>query len=149
MKLKYSLFTRRQFLNGLFGGWIAAFLGSLIYPVIRFVFPPSKEPDEVILPSSEYEDIVQNTTKSFAWGSKPGILKRNDDGSFSAFIGICTHLDCTVTYIPEKKRFFCACHDGWYDENGKNIAGPPPRPLDILQVNVEKDRIIITREGSH
>ena len=146
MKLKYSLFTRRQFLNGLFGGWIAAFLGSLIYPVVRFIFPPSMEPDEVFLPLTGYADMAANTTRNFAWGSKPGILRKNEDGSFSAFIGVCTHLDCTITYLPEKKSFFCACHDGWYDENGKNIGGPPPRPLDILHVRIHEDKIIITRE---
>ncbi|HHF43049.1 MAG TPA: plastoquinol--plastocyanin reductase, partial [Candidatus Aminicenantes bacterium] len=60
---------------------------------------------------------------------------------------VCTHLDCNVTYLPEQRKFYCACHDGWYDENGINIAGPPPRPLRRLDVIVEGEKIIIRRKG--
>ncbi len=148
MKLKYSLFTRRQFLNGLLGGWLAALLGSFLYPIIKFVFPPYREPDQVILPLSDYKDIPSNSVKKFPWGSKPGLVKKNEDGSFLAFVAICTHLDCNVAYLPEQKRFFCACHDGWYDEQGINIGGPPPRPLRRLGIAVEGEDLIIKKEGS-
>ena len=147
MKLKHSLFSRRQFLNGLIGGWVGAMLAALVYPIVRFVFPPYKEPDEVILPYADYKDIPPNSSKIFPWGNKPGILKKNDDGSLMAFVGVCTHLDCNVEYQPEKRKFFCACHDGWYDEFGTNIAGPPPKPLRQLFVSVEGEELIIKKEG--
>jgi Rieske Fe-S protein len=147
MKLKHSLFTRRQFLNGLFGGWIGALLASFLYPVIRFVFPPTREPDQVVLPFLDFKDMAQNSVKNFSWGSKPGILKKNDDGSYTAFVAVCSHLDCNVTYLPDKKKFFCACHEGWYDDQGINIAGPPPRPLRRLVLAVEGENLIISREG--
>lgn len=147
MKLKHSLFTRRQFLNGLLGGWLAALLGSFLYPVIKFVFPPYKEPDQVILPFADYKDIAPNSVKTFPWGSKPGFLKKNDDGSYLAFVAICTHLDCNVTYLPAQKKFFCACHDGWYDEGGVNVGGPPPRPLRRLGIVIEGEDLIIKKEA--
>ncbi|MBN1223562.1 MAG: ubiquinol-cytochrome c reductase iron-sulfur subunit [Candidatus Aminicenantes bacterium] len=147
MKLKHSLFTRRQFLNGLIGGWIAALMASFVYPVIKFIFPPYKEPDEVILPFADFEGMAPGTVKTFAWGSKPGILKKNEDGSYWAFVGVCTHLDCNVSYMPEQKKFFCACHDGWYDEFGKNIGGPPPSPLRRLSLFIEKPDLIIKKEA--
>jgi len=147
MKLKHSLFSRRQFLNGIIGGWVGAMLASLVYPIVRFVFPAYKEPDEVILLYADYKDIPPNTTKLFPWGSKPGILKKNDDGSLMAFVGVCTHLDCNVMYMAEQRKFFCACHDGWYDEFGTNISGPPPKPLRQLLVSVEGEELIIKREG--
>jgi cytochrome b6-f complex iron-sulfur subunit len=147
MKIKHSLFTRRQFLNGLLGGWFGALAASLLYPVLKFVFPPAREPDRVILPFSDFKDMELNAVKSFAWGSKPGLLKKNDDGSYTAFVAVCTHLDCNVTYLPEQRKFFCACHDGWYDENGTNIGGPPPRPLRQLNISIEGEELVITREG--
>lgn len=147
MKLKHSLFTRRQFLNGLFGGWLGALLASFLYPVIRFVFPPTREPDQVVLPFSDFRDMAPNSVKSFSWGSKPGILKKNDDGSYLALVAVCSHLDCNVTYLPDKKKFFCACHEGWYDEEGRNVSGPPPRPLRKLVLSVEGENLIISREG--
>jgi Rieske Fe-S protein len=125
---------------------LAALFGSFLYPVIKFVFPPYREPDQVILPLADYKDIPQNSVKTFPWGSKPGLLKKNDDGSLWAFVAICTHLDCNVTYLSEKRRFFCACHDGWYDENGKNIGGPPPRPLRRLGIVIEGEDLIIKKE---
>jgi Rieske Fe-S protein len=147
MKLKHSLFTRRQFLNGLLGGWIAALLGSFAYPVLKFIFPPYREPDQVILPFSEFEDMAPNSVKTFSWGSKPGLLKKTDEGTYLAFVGVCTHLDCNVTYLPNQRKFFCACHDGWYDEKGDNIAGPPPSPLRRLVVRVEGQNMIVKRDG--
>ena len=147
MKLKYSLFTRRQFLNGLFGGWIAALMASFVYPVIAFIFPPYKEPDEVILPFADFQDMTNGEVRNFAWGSKPGILKKNDDGTLWAFVGVCTHLDCNVTYKADLKKFFCACHDGWYDEYGKNIAGPPATPLRRLSLVIEGEDLIIKKEA--
>jgi cytochrome b6-f complex iron-sulfur subunit len=147
MKLKHSLFTRRQFLNGLFGGWIAALLTSFLYPIIRFIFPPTREPDQVVLPFADFQDMEPNSVRNFSWGTKPGLLKKNEDGTLQAFVGICTHLDCNVTYLPDQKKFFCACHDGWYDENGRNIGGPPPKPLRRLIAVIEEENLIIKREG--
>ncbi len=147
MKLRHSLFTRRQFLNGLLGGWLGALVASLLAPVLKFVFPPAREPDEVILPFSDFKDMELNTVKNFPWGSKPGLLKKNDDGSYTAFVAVCTHLDCNVSYLADQRKFFCACHDGWYDENGINIGGPPPRPLRQLNLSIEGEDLIIKREG--
>ncbi len=147
MKLKHSLFTRRQFLNGLFGGWLAALLTSFLYPLIKFIFPPTREPDQVILPFSDFKDMGPNSVRRFSWGTKPGLLKKNEDGTLKAFVGICTHLDCNVTYLPDQRKFFCACHDGWYDANGRNIGGPPPKPMRQLFVVIEGEDLIVKREG--
>jgi len=146
MKLKYSLFTRRQFLNSLFGGWLGALGASLLYPIVKFVIPPYWEPEEVILPLSDYKDMDPNTVRNFPWGSKPGLIKKKEDGSFQAFVAVCTHLDCNVAYLQDRRKFFCACHDGWYDEDGVNIGGPPPKPLRQLIIKIEEENLIVKRE---
>ena len=147
MKIKHSLFSRRQFLNGIIGGWLGAFLASLVYPVVKFIFPPYQEPDEVILPFSDFKDMRKNSVKSFAWGSKLGLVKKNDDNTYFVFVGVCTHLDCNVSYKDEQRKFFCACHDGWYDENGINIGGPPPTPLRRLTLVIAGEELIIKKES--
>lgn len=147
MKLKHSLFSRREFLNGLLGGGLLAFFATLIGPVVQFIFPPYKEPDEVKLPVADYGGLRPHEAKGFAWGAKPGLLKRAEDGSLVAFVAVCSHLDCNVTYLPNDRKFYCACHQGWYDENGKNIAGPPPSPLRRLTVSVEGDSLVIKKQG--
>ncbi len=80
-------------------------------------------------------------------GNKPALVVRNDQGEFKAYLAICTHLDCTVQFMPENGIIWCACHNGKYDLNGRNIAGPPPRPLDQLQLNIQNNEILISREA--
>ena len=146
MKLKTTLFSRRKFLNGLLAGGLGSLFASLLFPILRSVIPPYKEPDEVRLPGADFDGMEPGEIRSFAWDIKPGYLKRNADGAFTAFVGVCTHLDCNVSYLPDRKRFFCACHDGWYDEEGRNIAGPPPAPLRRLSVSVEGAEIVVRKE---
>ena len=47
---------------------------------------------------------------------------------------------------------FCNCHNGLYDINGRNIAGPPPRPLEVYQAvkgsgKPGQEEIIISRKA--
>lgn len=145
MKFKDSIISRRKFLNGVIGGWLAALGATIIQPVVKFIFPPYQEPDEVILLAAEYQLNELNSYKIFPWGNKPGILKRNDDGSLTAFVAVCTHLDCNVTYLPDQRKFYCACHEGWYDEQGRNIGGPPPRPLRTLEIIEDGENLILRK----
>lgn len=147
MKIRHSLFSRREFLNWLFGGWVGAFVVSLLSPIAKFILPPYREPDKVTLPLSEYRDLEPGAVKAFAWGAKPGFIKSKTDGSFVALVAVCTHLDCTVGYVPDQKKFFCACHEGWYNEDGVNISGPPPRPLRTLRAETEGENLVVKKEG--
>jgi Rieske Fe-S protein len=148
MRLKHSLFTRRQFLNGLLGGWLGGLAGLFLYPVLKFIFPPEREPEQVLLPLADYGSLEAGAIKNFVWGSKPGMLKKTAGGELLALVGVCTHLDCNVAYLPDKKKFFCACHEGWYDENGINIGGPPSKPLRRLAVTTEGENLVIKPEGA-
>ena len=62
--------------------------------------------------------------------------------------GVCTHMECNVAYRPEEKKFYCACHKGWFDETGKNIAGPPPKPLEFFEVHGKRRKTDYRQEGS-
>jgi len=148
MKIDYSLVTRRTFLNTLFGGWLVAFASGSLYAFFKFAFPTlGKEPDFVVLKAKEYLDIPENSVKPFAWGGKPGLFFRRPDGSRTALKGVCTHMECNITYKSEEKKFYCACHKGWFDDKGKNIEGPPPKPLEFFDYTVEGDKLIVARKG--
>ncbi len=148
MKIDYSLISRRTFLNTLFGGWLTAFsLGSL-YALCRFAFPTlGKEPDFVVLKPDEYLSIPLNSTKPFAWGGKVGLFFKRADGGVVALKGVCSHMECNIVYKPESRRFFCPCHKGWFDENGKNVQGPPPKPLELFEYREEEGKLIVHRKG--
>jgi Rieske Fe-S protein len=148
VKIDYPLVSRRTFLNTLFGGWLAAFCLGCLYALGRFAFPTlGKEPDFVILKPDDYLFIPVNSTKPFAWGGKVGLFLKKPDGKMVALKGVCTHMECNVVYKPESRRFFCPCHKGWFDENGKNIAGPPPKPLELFDYREEEGKLIVYRKG--
>jgi Rieske Fe-S protein len=65
------------------------------------------------------------------------LLVRTGEKSFVAFSQKCTHLSCAVVPEPEKRRFFCPCHNGSFDlETGKPLAGPPRRPLPRIKLEI-------------
>jgi Rieske Fe-S protein len=81
------------------------------------------------------------------FGSAPVLLVRTPAGELRAFSATCTHLDCTVQYRPDLEHVWCACHNGHYDLEGRNIAGPPPRPLTPFDINLNGDEIVISRRA--
>ena len=148
MKLECSLVTRRTFVNTLLGGWLLAALSGGIFALLRFAFPTlGKEPDFVILKPEDYLNIPPNSTKAFAWGGKLGLFFRKTDGDLMALKGVCSHMECNVDYKPAEKKFYCSCHQGWFDENGTNIKGPPPKPLEIFVITEEGEKLIIAKKG--
>jgi cytochrome b6-f complex iron-sulfur subunit len=48
----------------------------------------------------------------------------------------CTHLRCILQWEKESGRLVCPCHAGAFDLNGNVVAGPPPRPLQPLKVEI-------------
>lgn len=55
----------------------------------------------------------------------------------------CSHLGCLVNYNKEKGEFECPCHGGRYDLAGRNVAGPPPAPLNRLPVRIEQGMLMV------
>ena len=138
--------SRRTFLDYLVGSSAVATLGAIFYPILRFMTPPHiVESTESSVVAAKLAEVPRNSGKIFKFGNKPGILVRTDSGELKAFSATCTHLDCIVQYRPDTKQILCACHNGQYNLNGKNIGGPPPRPLEEFKVNTRGDDIVVTR----
>jgi Rieske Fe-S protein len=140
---------RRRLVNWLLGTSLGAFVLSVLYPLGRYLVPPSvgeSAAATVTLPLKP-DDVKPNTGQIFKFGTRPGILVRTAAGELRAFSAVCTHLNCTVQYRPDLARIWCACHNGHFDLNGKNVEGPPPRPLDPLVVNVRGNQIVVSRSS--
>jgi Rieske Fe-S protein len=52
------------------------------------------------------------------------LIKRGEQG-FAAFGTVCPHLGCRVHWEADKQRFFCPCHNGIFDADGRAVSGPP------------------------
>jgi cytochrome b6-f complex iron-sulfur subunit len=135
-----SLTKRRDFLKVILTGGLLGFVASVFYPLFSYLKPPKQNEVEVSnVLAGKISDFADNTGKIIKFGNQPAILIRLKDGDFRAFSAVCTHLGCTVQYRADLGVIWCACHNGKYDLNGKNISGPPPRPLTEYNV-IEKGK---------
>ena len=140
--------SRRGFINWFLGTAAGAFLLSVLYPLSRYLVPPEvgeSTAGTVTLSDVKPDSVKPNTGQIFKFGSRPGILIRTSAGELRAFSAVCTHLNCTVQYRPDLTQIWCACHNGHYDLNGKNVSGPPPRPLEPYTVNVRGNQIVVSK----
>jgi len=141
--------SRRNFLNWFLSTTAGAFLLSVLYPVSRYLIPPQRAESSagtVTLPLKP-DEVKPNSGQIFKFANRPAILVRTPAGELRAFSAVCTHLNCTVQYRPDLAHVWCACHNGHFDLNGKNIDGPPPRPLDAFVVNVRGNQIVVSRSA--
>ena len=141
-------FPRRHFLNRLLGTWAGGVLASILYPVLRYLVPPEvPEAATLSVNAGKAATLVANSARIIPFGSSPVIVVRTTTGELRAFAATCTHLACTVQYRPDLGHIWCACHNGHYDLNGRNISGPPPAPLSPFDVNEKGDDIVIVRRA--
>ncbi len=114
--------------------------------MLRYLVPPAATDlggDSVV--AAKVGDLKANSGKIFRFGSRPGLLVRTADGEYRAMSAVCTHLNCTVQYRSDVREVWCACHNGFYDLNGRNVAGPPPRPLESYVVHINGDDVVVSR----
>jgi Rieske Fe-S protein len=138
--------ARRRFMQFLLGGGLLASAASFLYPIVRYLVPPAAVDlggDSVV--AAKVGELKVNSGKIFRFGSRPGLLVHTADGEYRAMSAVCTHLNCTVQYRSDLREVWCACHNGFYDLNGRNVAGPPPRPLDAFDVHINGDDVVVSR----
>ena len=140
---------RRHFVEVFLGAGVVASLVSFLYPVLRYLIPPpSPELTNDTVLAGKTGELKPNTGKIFRFGTRPALLILTADGNYHAISAVCTHLGCTVQYRPDLNSVWCACHNGMYDVNGRNISGPPPRPLDDFDVILKGNDIYARRQRS-
>ena len=74
------------------------------------------------------------------------ILVRLAETEFVAFSQKCTHLSCAVIPKPSEGVLRCPCHEGLFDiRTGRQLAGPPPRPLPRIILETRDGDLYATR----
>lgn len=130
---------RRSLLNWFLGTSFGVLVLSIVYPVFRFATPPriaEASTNEVEAGTADDPELREKGFKILRFGAEPVILVRAADDRFYAMSATCTHLDCIVGYQKERNQIHCNCHGGAFDLQGRNIAGPPPKPLTPYKVNL-------------
>ncbi len=142
--------SRRQFIKACAWGVGACYAAAIGYPVYKYLTSPAEKEaslttvTEVTL--KDADKLPAGSMMMFKFGSRPSMLIHHKDDSWVALDAVCTHLGCTVQYIPDQNVIHCFCHDGQYDpQTGKNISGPPPRPLKKYLAKVVEGGVSISR----
>jgi menaquinol-cytochrome c reductase iron-sulfur subunit len=145
---------RRGFIVWGIGGLISV---AMAIPAVAYIVGPALQSDttqnwirlgaasKVELGSPTlFKAKVQRQTGWIVNEEELSVFVRTDNGrDFVAMSNVCTHLGCRVRWIAERGEFFCPCHNGVFDKDGKVMGGPPPRPLDRYEVKVENDQLFI------
>lgn len=152
--------SRREFVTitvGLIGAVITVFVGL---PAISYMLSPALKSQKtdawVSLGPLENYPIDQPTLFTFTRTRVNGWEKtvnsfgvyvwRRSDSEVVTYSNWCTHLSCKVTWHEDEALYKCPCHDGFFDEEGKVVHGPPPRPLDRYENKIEDDVLYIRLE---
>jgi len=150
---------RRGFLRWVSGACAAVIAALVGVPAVRALLAPAtakpltdawiKVADDTALldiGTPVRLDFVQNQADAWIDGRAMNSvwLYTEDGDTFKAYNGHCTHLGCGYVYDKDRKTFICPCHRGQFDvKTGAVLAGPPPRPLDELPVQVRDAAVYV------
>jgi cytochrome b6-f complex iron-sulfur subunit len=136
---------RRDLLNVAVGASAAALALAGGYPVVRYLEPPGSRVTGAVR-VGKLESFAVGSVHTVMVDERPVLLVRTAD-EVRAFSAVCTHLQCVVAYSPERKQIECPCHGGVYSIDGRNLAGPPPKPLEELAVTIDEDSVLVSIPG--
>ncbi len=140
----------------------------------KFFFPNKSSPFGSKIVAGKLPDFPGATLANGTFTTTLGPTSRNRDGHFflvhlpMGLIALhwrCVHLGCTVPFNPNEEfssyesplndgqqvkyvgMFHCPCHGSTYVPTGQIVAGPAPRPLDVMQVTLQGGDTIIVDSG--
>ena len=108
-------------------------------------FMPEQEIEKniwVVKATPEIQEAVYGGEDKKFYDNKGDVVWANKaTNPYIGFSGKCPHLGCGYKWRKTKNFpdgvFLCPCHLSIYDEAGKVLDGPAPRPLDVLPMKVD------------
>jgi Rieske Fe-S protein len=135
-----DIVTRRDTLRFLAAGSGALFLATGALAIIGNL--PSG-PTVQAVPVAKVGELAENEWRVFNFPDQynQGILINLPGKGLVAYSDVCTHLSCAVLYKNDG-RLHCPCHEGLFDAaTGNVLAGPPTRPLPLIQLAIHNGTI--------
>ncbi len=135
--------TRRQFSKFLVLTSLAMLVGQL-WIVVKSLFArkPAAYPEQIV---ANKGDIAIGDVKLFTYPTAEDhcILVRTAPETYVAYSQKCTHLSCAVYYSKQSNKLECPCHNGFFAvEDGSVLAGPPQRPLPVIQLQSRGGQLV-------
>jgi len=141
-----SRFTR--LLSWTAAGWSAftASCAASVLETVRFLYP-----NALPEPPSEFKigtpDQFAEGEVSDRWLKEHGVWIVRANGKLFALRAACTHLGCTVDWMPAERIFKCPCHGSGFKMDGVNFEGPAPRPLERCAVALAEDGQVVVNKA--
>lgn len=126
---------------------VSASVGAGMYSMFKALVPGVMYEPSPKMSVGKPENFPEGAT--FISDLRLFVLREGNE--FHAISAICTHLGCTVNYVQLPKtreikikgkkysetwEFSCPCHGSKYYFDGTNYAGPAPRPLSTLYIDL-------------
>ncbi|MDP2744893.1 MAG: ubiquinol-cytochrome c reductase iron-sulfur subunit [Dehalococcoidia bacterium] len=154
--------SRRAFIGraaSAMGAFLASFIavpivGSFVSPALKKSTPGhwknlgSVTKFRVGTPKSERVSLIKKDGWVTDVATRLIWVVRLGENDFAVYNAQCTHLGCLVDWAESGMagklgwNFYSPCHGGVFKmDDGSVLAGPPPRPLDVLDHKVEKGEL--------
>ena len=140
-----EIVTRRDTLRFLLAGSGALFLATGVLAILGNL---PAGPNVQAVPVAKVGELAENQWKVFDFPDQyaQGILINLPKKGLVAYSDVCTHLSCAVVYQGNGK-LHCPCHDGFFDAStGDVLAGPPTRPLPLIQLAIHDGTIYAVKQ---
>jgi len=129
---------------------LAAGYGMMGYVAFQFLKPQgrTKRGWMFVKPVKEFE-VGGSLRFRAPDGSTINITRAGNTGTaedFTALSSVCPHLGCQVHWEQKNNRYFCPCHNGTFDPQGKATGGPPAaagQSLGTYELRVEAGLLYI------
>lgn len=110
-------------------GGIVAGYGTCAGMGTRYLFPQGEVPTAWMflgrVQDFEVGDSIEYRAPN---GQNIAVARQRETGGVEDFVALsstCPHLGCQVHWESADEQFFCPCHNGAFDADGKGISGPP------------------------
>ncbi len=140
-----DIITRRDTLRFLVAGSGALFVATGVLAILGAL---PKSANVTAIPIAQEHELAENQWKVFNYPDQytQGILINLPNHGLVAYSDVCTHLSCAVLYQGDGK-LHCPCHEGFFDAvTGNAIAGPPIRPLALIQLALHNGTVYAVKE---
>jgi cytochrome b6-f complex iron-sulfur subunit len=133
--------TRRRFFLYAWATTALVLLGEGVGILFNFLQPRAEE-------GVSGGQVAVGEVKDFPVGSVTAFRQHQFylvhlEGGFLALYRVCPHLGCIIPWSEAEQRFLCPCHAAAFSMEGEVLAGPPPRPMDLLPVEIVEEKIFV------
>lgn len=145
-KEEKDLLTRRYFLEIIGGGAIGVAAVGGVALTAQFL-----SPNVLLEPALKFKaGSVENFPPASVTLNKEQkvFIVRAREGYFYALSAVCPHLGCIANWKGEEGIIACPCHGSKFDQEGRVLDGPAPRPLVRFSMLLDDQKQLVVDKGS-